>query len=172
MEILTYVIEGTLAHRDSMGNGSEIRPGDVQRMSAGPGVTHSEYNASPHAPVHFLQIWIMPSAPGLPSGYEQKHFPEVEREGVLRLLASSDGAEGSLRIQQDARLFATVLAEGRSVSHTFAPGRLGWIHVVRGEVELNGQRLMTGDGAALSDEAIVTLAAEGKGEVLLFDLPR
>jgi len=172
MEIVTYVLEGALAHRDSMGNGSVIRPGDVQRMSAGPGVAHSEFNASSDAPVHFLQIWFLPSQDGLPSGYEQRHFTDADKRGRLRLLVSESGAEGSVRLQQDARLYATLLEDGVSLSHAFAPGRLGWIHVARGGARVNGMELSAGDGLAISDEEHITLEGSGPGEVLLFDLPR
>jgi redox-sensitive bicupin YhaK (pirin superfamily) len=156
-----------------MGNGSVIRPGDVQRMSAGPGVVHSEFNASPSEPVHFLQIWIVPERAGLPSGYEQKSFTDEDKRGRLRLIASRDGAEGSVRIQQDARVYATLLAGGASVSHTIAAGRKGWLHVVRGGVELNGQHLRAGDGVAIDPagrEEKLSLASADQGEVLLFDM--
>lgn len=171
MEIITYVLDGALAHRDSMGNGSVMRPGDVQRMSAGTGVTHSEFNASETDPVHFLQIWILPSEKGLPSGYEQKHFPEEEKRGHLRLLASEDGTEGSVRLQQNARLYASLLEDGTTLSHTFEPGRLGWVHVARGTAKLNGIELSAGDGASILEEKAITLEGHGTGEVLLFDLP-
>ncbi|HEX4461156.1 MAG TPA: pirin family protein [Polyangia bacterium] len=171
MEIISYVIEGALSHKDNMGNGSVIKPGDVQRMSAGPGVTHAEYNASKTDPVHFLQIWIMPSKGGLPSGYEQKFFSDDDKRGKLRLVGSPDGADGSVRIQQDARLYATVLADGASVRHAFAAGRKGWLHVVKGAAEVNGQRLAAGDGVAIEREEAVTLTSQEGGELLLFDLP-
>ncbi len=170
MEIISYVVEGALQHEDNMGNGSVIRPGDVQRMSAGRGVMHSEYNASPKEPVHFLQIWIVPEKSGLPSGYEQKFFSDEEKRGKLRLVASRDGAEGSVKIQQDARLFASLLASGQTVSHTFGKGRKGWLQVVRGSASLNGQPLSAGDGVAISDEEKVAIASPDSGEVLLFDL--
>jgi len=172
MEIISYVIAGGLEHKDSMGNGSVIKPGDVQRMSAGPGVRHSEYNASRTEPVHFLQIWIMPERAGLPSGYEQKFFGDDEKRGRLRLVASPDGADGSVRIQQDARMFAALLDPGQSVTHAFAPGRRGWLHVVRGAVAVNGQALQAGDGVAISDEEHVSFGgpAGGGGELLLFDV--
>lgn len=172
MEIITYVLEGALSHRDSMGNGSTIRPGDVQRMSAGPGVTHSEFNGSETDPVHMLQIWIMPSKNGLPSGYEEKRFPEEEKRGRLRLIASGTGEEGSVRMQQDAKLYASILDEGDALEHRFAPGRVGWLHVAAGTVKLNGTELSAGDGVAISDEDAVTLGGHGRGEILLFDLPR
>jgi redox-sensitive bicupin YhaK (pirin superfamily) len=171
MEIVTYVLEGALQHRDSMGNGSIIEPGDVQRMSAGTGVTHSEYNASADDPVHFLQIWVLPRRTGLPAGYEQKHFADGEKRGRLRLVASPDGADGSVRIEQDVRMFATLLEPGQEVSHAFAEGRTGWLHVARGEAEVNGVSLRAGDGAAISEEARLSVGSNGGGEVLLFDLP-
>jgi redox-sensitive bicupin YhaK (pirin superfamily) len=171
MEIISYVLEGALKHKDNMGNGSVIRPGDVQRMSAGPGVMHSEANASASEPVHFLQIWIMPSGNGLPSGYEQKHFTDDDKRGRLRLVCSPDGAEGSVRVQQDARMYAGLLEKGAAVSHAFAPGRLGWLHVARGSVKFGQQTLNAGDGVAIEGEATLELSANEKGEVLLFDLP-
>src|SRR5579871_608945 len=171
MEIVSYVIEGALAHEDNMGNRSVIKPGDVQRMSAGTGVLHAEFNASQTEPVHFLQIWILPSRNGLPSGYEQKFFAEADKRARLRLVASPDGADGSVTIQQDARVYASVLANGESVAHQFAKGRKGWLHVVTGEVALDGEALKAGDGVALDGEASVTVAAKERGEVLLFDLP-
>jgi hypothetical protein len=170
MEIISYVLEGALEHKDSMGTGSVIRPGDVQRMSAGAGVTHSEYNASPSEPVHFLQIWILPRRPGLPSGYEQKQFPDAEKRGRLRLVASPDGADGSVRIQQDARMFATLVGAGQAVQHDLR-GRKAWVHVARGNAEVNGQRLGAGDGAALEGEPTVSVSSPDSGEVLLFDFP-
>src|SRR5436853_402125 len=141
MEIISYVLEGALQHEDSMGNGSVIKPGDVQRMSAGTGVTHSEYNASAQIPVHFLQIWLLPRRNGLPSGYEQKFFGDDDKRGRLRLVASPDGADGSVRIEQDARMFATLLREGQSVAHAFAGGRKGWLQVVKGTAAVNGQKV-------------------------------
>lgn len=171
MEIISYVLEGALAHRDSMGNGSVIRPGDVQRMSAGPGVTHSEYNASETEPVHFLQIWILPAQKGLPAGYEQKHFSEDERRGRLRLIASEDGADGSVRVQQKLRLYSSLLDDGTSLTHAFAPGRLGWVQVARGTARLNGIEVFAGDGASILEEKAISLEGQGEGEVLLFDLP-
>src|SRR5437868_2878503 len=146
MEIISYVIAGALEHKDDMGNGSVMRPGDVQRMSAGTGVVHSEFNASKTEPVHFLQIWIMPERPGLPSGYEQRFFGDDDKRGKLRLVASRDGADGSVRIQQDAQLFASLLEGGQSVSHTIPPGRKGWLHVVTGGVAHNGKPPAVGDG--------------------------
>jgi redox-sensitive bicupin YhaK (pirin superfamily) len=169
MEIVTYVLEGALEHRDSMGNGSIIRPGEVQRMSAGTGVTHSERNPSPDQAVHLLQIWILPERRGLEPGYEQKQFSAAERTGTLRLVASPDGRGGSVTIHQDARLYAALLEDGQSVTHTFAPNRYGWLHVARGEAEVNGQKVSAGDGVAISQEKSVTIAGQG-AEVLLFDL--
>lgn len=170
MEIISYVIEGALQHKDNMGNGSVIRPGDVQRMSAGTGVVHAEYNASKTETVHFLQIWIIPSAKQLPSGYEQKRFSDEEKRGKLRLVASPDGTEGSVRIQQDARLFATILESGQKVQHTIAGDRKGWLHVVQGALELNGTSLKAGDGVAIDGEEALTLTSSSQGEALLFDM--
>jgi len=171
MEILTYVLEGALEHRDSMGNGSVIRPGDVQRMSAGTGVTHSERNPSKTDPVHLLQIWILPERQGLPPGYEQKAFPESEKRGRLRLVASRDGRDGSVTIHQDVDLYAAILARGETVRHALRPGRHAWVQVAAGEVTLNGEWLEAGDGAAVSDEQTIEIASEERGaEVLLFDL--
>ena len=170
MEIITYILSGELEHRDSMGNGSVIRPGDVQRMSAGTGVAHSEFNPSETESVHLLQIWIMPRARNLPPGYEQKFFSEEERGGRLHLVASEDGRDGSVTIQQDARLYATILEAGSSVEHTLADKRSAWIQVARGNVDVNGQELNQGDGAAVSHEQLLRLAAKDEAEVLLFDL--
>jgi quercetin 2,3-dioxygenase len=172
MEIISYVLEGELGHKDSMGTGSTIRPGEVQRMSAGTGVRHSEMNASRDRPVHFLQIWIVPDREGHAPGYEQKAFPEAERRGKLRLAASPDGADGSVTIHQDARLFLGLLAAGERARHAVAPGRHAYVHVARGEVSVNGEPLAAGDGAALSGEAAVELAGRGEqpADVLVFDL--
>ena len=167
MEIVTYVLDGELAHRDDMGTGSVIRPGEVQRMSAGTGVLHSEMNPSNQSPVHFLQIWILPERPGIAPGYEQKTFPIDERKGRLRLVASHDGRDGSLTVHQDVDVFTATL-DGRAVSHDFRPDRYGWLQVARGTVDLNGKKLRAGDGAAIEGERKVTL--RGDGEVLLFDL--
>jgi redox-sensitive bicupin YhaK (pirin superfamily) len=171
MEIITYVLEGALQHKDSMGNGSVIKPGEVQRMSAGTGVTHSEYNASSKEPVHLLQIWILPRRSGLPAGYEQKYFSDAEKRGRLRLVASPDGAEGSVRIQQDARVFGSLLEGGQSASHNFEKGRLGWLHVARGSAEVNGAALKAGDAVAIDGVDKLTIGSKDAGEVLLFDLP-
>jgi len=170
MEIISYVIDGALSHKDNMGNGSVIKPGDVQRMSAGPGVVHAEYNASKTEPVHFLQIWIIPEKQGLPAGYEQKYYSDDDKRGQLRLVASRDGADGSVRIQQDARLYATLLGAGQSVRHTIPRGRKGWLHVVKGAAALNGQPLGAGDGVAIDGEEQLTLTSPSEGEVLLFDM--
>jgi redox-sensitive bicupin YhaK (pirin superfamily) len=169
MEIITYVLEGELEHKDSMGNGSIIRPGDGQRMSAGTGVRHSEANSSKDKPVRLLQIWILPDRPGHQPGYEQKVFPESEKRGKLRLIASPDGENGSVSIHQDARLFVTLLSPGRQVEHKFAPGRFGWVQVAKGAVELNGKLLKQGDGAA-TDDSPLTIRGTEESEVLLFDL--
>ena len=170
MEILTWVLAGALEHRDSLGNGSTIRPGDAQRMSAGTGVTHSEYNPSPGEPVHFLQIWILPAQPGIPPSYEQKHFPGAERRNALRLLASPDARDGSVRIHQDAAVHAALLDPGNSVRHGLGPGRHAWVQVARGAVDVAGSALHAGDGAALGDETAVELSAREPSEILLFDL--
>ncbi|NYT67637.1 pirin family protein [Pusillimonas noertemannii] len=172
MEIISYVLDGELAHKDSMGTGSVIRYGDVQRMSAGSGVRHSEFNHSATDPVHFLQIWIMPDVNGVEPGYEQKYFDPESKRGRLRLIASPDGREGSVSIHQDACVYATLLEEGdSSLTHDLATGRLGYVHVARGTVSVNGVRLSAGDAATVSDEAQVVLADAQDAEVLLFDLP-
>jgi redox-sensitive bicupin YhaK (pirin superfamily) len=170
MEILTYVLEGALEHRDSMGNGSVIRPGQVQRMSAGTGVTHSEYNASKTEPVHLLQIWVLPERKGIEPGYEEREFPAEERQGRWRLIAARDGREGAARWHQDADLYVTLLSPGERVTHRLRPGRHAWAQVARGAVTLNGQPLKAGDGAAISEEEAVEAQADEAAEVLLFDL--
>ncbi|QEM69953.1 pirin family protein [Geobacter sp. FeAm09] len=170
MEIISYVLEGALEHRDSMGNGSVIRPGDVQRMSAGTGITHSEYNHSPTEQVHFLQIWILPSREGVAPGYEQKTFPEREERGVLRLVASPDGRAGSVMIHQDVNLYATALVPGEELVHPIPAGRHAWLQVARGPVLVNGLALEQGDGAAVSGEEQVLITGREKAELLLFDL--
>jgi redox-sensitive bicupin YhaK (pirin superfamily) len=170
MEIVTYVIEGALEHGDSLGTGSVIRPGDVQRMSAGTGITHSEYNGSKSQLVHFLQIWILPEHAGIQPSYEQKHFSESERAGRLRLVGARDARDGAVRIHQDVALYAGLLAAGQSVAHALAPGRHAWVQVVRGALSLDGTSLAAGDGVAISDESRVELAAREPSEVLLFDL--
>ena len=170
MEIVSYVLSGALKHEDSMGNGSVIRPGDVQRMSAGTGITHSEFNASDAEPVHFLQIWVMPEAEGLTPGYEQKPFPDEEKRGRLRLVGSRDGREGSVTIHQDVDIYATLLDNGDSVSHTLPDGRKVWAHLARGSVTLNGEPLNPGDGVAIEGPARITLSGASEAEVLLFDM--
>ena len=170
MEILSYVLDGALEHKDSTGSGGVIRHGDVQRMSAGDGVTHSEFNASRTEPVHFLQIWIQPAKKGVPASYEEKRFGAADLSGKLRLIASPDGRDGSTTIQQDARVYATLLAKGQELTHRFDAGRKGWVQVARGRVLVGGKELAAGDGAALTDEASVTLAGGEASEVLLFDL--
>ena len=170
MEIISYVLEGALEHRDSMGNGSVIRPGDVQRMSAGTGITHSEYNHSKDERVHFLQIWILPERDELMPGYEQKYFPDEEKRKTLRLIASSDGREGSVTIHQNVNLYATLLETGEDVIHPILKNRHAWLQVARGSVIANGQLLEQGDGAAVSDEDQVTVFGKEKAEVLIFDL--
>jgi redox-sensitive bicupin YhaK (pirin superfamily) len=170
MEIISYVLEGALGHKDSLGNGSTIVPGDVQRMSAGTGVTHSEHNHSATGLVHFLQIWILPEREGLAPSYAQRHFPAAERRGVLRLVASRDARQGSIGIHQDVDLFATLLGAGESVEHALRPGRHAWVQVARGHCVLNGLPLETGDGAAVSDETALRLSTPDDAEVLLFDL--
>jgi len=170
MEIISYVLDGALAHKDSLGTGSVIRPGDVQRMSAGTGITHSEFNASPNDPVHFLQIWVLPGAQGLEPSYEQKSFPAVERKGRLRLVGARDGRDGAVTIHQDLDLFIADLGTGDAVSHALGPHRNAWVQVTRGAVTVNGTPLSQGDGAALTDETEVRIAANDNAEVLLFDL--
>jgi len=170
MEIITYVLEGALAHRDSMGNGSVIRPGDVQYMSAGTGVTHSEFNASKSEPAHLLQIWMHPEKQGLKPVYGQKNFADGEKRGNLRLVASPDGRDGSVTIRQDNELYATVLGAGESVRHELKPDRHAYVQVARGSVKLNGTQLAEGDGAAISEEKAIELTGVKDAEVLLFDL--
>ena len=172
MEIVTYVLDGALQHQDSMGNGSVIRPGEVQRMSAGTGVTHSEYNPSPTERLHLLQIWIKPEARGLEPSYEQKKFPAEGRRGRLQLVASRDAREGSVTIHQDAALYAAALAPKQAFTHNLGAGRHAWLQVARGAVTLNGVALKAGDGAAASDETALKIAGAGSSdsEILLFDL--
>jgi redox-sensitive bicupin YhaK (pirin superfamily) len=170
MEIISYVLEGALKHEDSMGNGSVIRPGDVQRMSAGTGVTHSEFNASDAEPVHFLQIWVVPEREGLKPGYEQKAFADEEKRGRLRLVGSRDGRDDSVTIHQDVDIYATLLGEGDSVSHALAEGRKGWIHLAQGSAALNDEQLQAGDGVAVEGPATITLTGTSEAEVLLFDM--
>jgi redox-sensitive bicupin YhaK (pirin superfamily) len=171
MEIVTYVLEGALEHKDSMGNGSIIVPGEVQRMSAGKGVTHSEYNHSKSDRVHLLQIWIMTEKKGIEPGYEQKTFSDDEKRGRLRLIASHDGREGSVTIHQDTDLYATILQPSEKVEHVLKPGRYAWVQTVRGSVTVNGHPLESGDGAALSEEKALSVEASTPSELLVFDLP-
>lgn len=170
MEIITYILEGALEHKDSLGTGSVIRPGDGQRMSAGTGIRHSEFNPSKTDPAHLLQIWILPDRPGHTPGYEQKQFPSEEKRGKLRLIASPDGKDGSVTIHQDASLYVSLLAPGQEVTHELGKGRYAWLQVAKGGVELNGQALNQGDGAAVSDESRLAIHASEDSEVLLFDL--
>jgi quercetin 2,3-dioxygenase len=171
MEIVSYVLEGALEHKDSMGTGSVIRPGDVQRMSAGTGVTHSEMNGSKTEPVHFLQIWIIPGQSGIKPGYEQKMFGPEEKAGRLRLVASPDGSDGSVTIHSDQRIYAGVFDAGKNASLSLGNDRSAWVQVVRGKLRVNGKELVAGDGAALSDEpSVVVEGSDGGGEVLVFDL--
>jgi redox-sensitive bicupin YhaK (pirin superfamily) len=170
MEILTYVLEGALEHRDSMGNGEVLRPGEFQRMSAGTGIRHSEFNPSAAEPVHLYQIWLLPRRSGIAPSYEQKAFPEAEKRGRWRLVASPDGADGSLSIYQDARVYLAALAPGESVRHDLTAGRHAWLQVLRGRVNINGTALQAGDGLAASDERSLTIAGEETAEVMLFDL--
>ncbi len=171
MEIITYVLDGALRHKDTTGGGGVIRPGDVQHMSAGTGVLHSEFNADPDEEVHFLQIWVLPERRGKAPAYHQIHVPLDERQGTLRLVASPDGALGSIAIGQDAKLYASVLAPGQAVSHTLAPGRGSWVHVARGDVRLDDQSLSAGDGASRTQGGTFTLEGAADGaEVLVFDL--
>jgi redox-sensitive bicupin YhaK (pirin superfamily) len=170
MEIVTYVLDGGLAHRDSLGTGSVIRPGELQRMTAGTGITHSEFNPSATEPVHLYQIWLEPEREGLEPSYEQREFPEPERKNRLRLVASPDGSDGSLTIRQDARLFLATLDGERSVTHQLSPGRHAWLQMLRGKVILNGVSLSAGDGAAVSQEPELAIRSDGASELLLFDL--
>ena len=169
MEIVTYVLDGAIEHRDSLGNGSIIRPGEVQRMSAGTGIRHSEFNQSKSDAVHFLQIWIIPERAGLPAGYEQRPLPATVRGG-LTLIASPDGREGSVTIHQDAAIHAAQLTTGTTVEHPLASGRHAWLQVAKGAVTVNGEALREGDGAAISGERTVKIQADADAELLLFDL--
>jgi len=170
MEIVTYVLEGALTHRDSLGTGSVIRPGELQRMTAGTGILHREFNDSPSEPVHLYQIWLLPSERGLPPGYEQQVFDPEKRQGTLQLVASPDGQDGSLTIRQDARLYLGNLGAGDGLAHDIAPHRHAWLQVLRGTVRLNGEVLAAGDGAALSEEPVLSIEAEQASEFMLFDL--
>ena len=170
MEIITYILEGALKHEDSMGNGSIIRPGDVQRMTAGTGVRHSEQNASPNERVHLLQIWILPNAENLQPGYEQKAFSEEQRRGQLRLIASNDGRDDSVRLNQDVSLFASILSDGDQVERVMDAARYAWIQVARGSITVNGENANQGDGIVVVAEPSLKIRAQEPAEVLLFDL--
>ena len=170
MEIITYILEGALKHEDSMGNGSVIQPGDVQRMTAGTGVRHSEKNASDTERVHLLQIWILPHTVGLEPGYEQRAFTEDERRGQLRLIASEDGRDGSVHLNQDVSLFASILPAGQEIEHTMDERRHAWIQVARGSIVVNGENAEQGDGVMVAGESQLTIRAQEPAEVLLFDL--
>ena len=170
MEIITYVLEGALEHKDSMGTGSVILPGDVQKMSAGTGVRHSEYNHSKDEHVHLLQIWIIPDTAGINPDYQQKRFEDEEKRARLRLIASARGDDGSITIKQDARVYATLLDSAEQVVHELQPNRHAWVQVARGAIELNGKLLNQGDGAAASEETTLTLVGKEAADVLLFDL--
>jgi redox-sensitive bicupin YhaK (pirin superfamily) len=171
MEIISYVLDGALEHKDSMGNGSVLRYGDVQRMSAGTGVTHSEYNHSRTEPVHFLQIWLLPDVDGASPGYDERHFDAASKRGQLRLIASHDGRDGSVSLRQDAAIYATILDGDERVDHALQPGRQAYVQVARGSVTVNGCALAAGDAVLVADEAVVALGDARDAEVLLFDLP-
>jgi redox-sensitive bicupin YhaK (pirin superfamily) len=171
MEIISYVLEGALAHKDSMGNGSSIVPGDVQRMSAGTGVRHSEHNDDRSGATHFLQIWIEPAVTGIPPSYEQKHFDADAKRGRLRLIVAPDGAEGSVKLHQDARVYAALLDGAERAVHKVAPGRRAYVHVARGSISVNGEKLEAGDALKATNIAEVVLERGKEAEVLLFDLP-
>jgi hypothetical protein len=170
MEILSYVLSGKLGHKDSMGTNGVILPGDVQRMTAGTGVRHSEMNASADETVHFLQIWIQPEKANITPGYEQKTFSDEEKRGRLRLVASRDGREGSVTIHQDTSLYAGLFDSGEEASYELSPGRHAWIHVAKGEVRVNGETMRAGDAVAIVDAGAITIAGSTGGEVLVFDL--
>jgi redox-sensitive bicupin YhaK (pirin superfamily) len=170
MEIVSYVLEGALEHRDSMGNGSVIRPGDVQRMSAGTGVTHSEYNHSKNEPVHFLQIWFLPEQRGLQPGYEQKQFGEGDKRGTLRLVASRGGVDGSVSLNQDVNMYAGFFDGDESANFTARAGRSVWIHVARGQLQVSGELLQAGDGASVTEAGDLEFSAGQEAEVLVFDM--
>jgi quercetin 2,3-dioxygenase len=171
MEIISYVLDGALEHKDSIGTGSVIRPGDVQVMSAGTGIRHSEFNHSKKEPVHFLQIWVLPDRKGLAPRYDQKTFADAEKRDRLRLVGSPDGRDGSIVIHQDAEIYDALLSRDHAVSHDLKAGRKSWIQVVRGAVEVNGKAAAAGDGVAVEDEAVVSIAARADdSHVLVFDL--
>jgi redox-sensitive bicupin YhaK (pirin superfamily) len=170
MEIITYILEGALQHKDSMGNGSVIKPGDVQRMSAGTGVTHSEFNASQTEPVHLLQIWIQPKFTGIKPGYEEKVFNDKDKRGKLRLIASFDAREGSAKIHQDASLYSSIIDNNQQLTYNVQNGRVAYVHVARGSVDVNGQTLQQGDGAKIQNESLLTFNSKDSAEFLLFDM--
>lgn len=170
MEIVSIVMQGALAHRDSTGGDGVLRRGEVQRMSAGTGVVHSEFNGSDKEPVHFFQIWIEPAEEGIKPGYEQKLFPDEERRGKLRLVVAPKSPDGTLDIHQDARIYTAILSDGERVEHKLASGRGAWVQVARGSVDINGRKLEAGDGAAIEDEPAIAIASKGESEILLFDL--
>ncbi|HLQ88643.1 MAG TPA: pirin family protein [Xanthobacteraceae bacterium] len=170
MEIISYVLKGGLEHRDSLGTGSVIRPGEVQRMSAGTGIRHSEFNASNTEPVHFLQIWIIPEKQGIAPGYEQKRFGDAEKRGKLRLVGSRDGRDGSVTIHQDVDLYAAILGVDESVTFNLKPGRIGWVQVATGTVTINGEELRPGDGVAFEESGTIAITGTDDSEVLLFDM--
>ena len=170
MEILTYVLEGALEHKDSLGTGAIIKPGEVQRMSAGTGIMHSEFNSSQTEPVHFLQIWILPSQEKLQPSYEQRAFPLEQRLGKLQLIAAKDGREGAVTIHQDVDLYSAILQAGDRVFHQLQPNRYGWLQVARGKVQLNGNALKAGDGVAVTEAESIQISTDTEAEILLFDL--
>jgi hypothetical protein len=170
MEIVTYVLEGALEHKDSMDNGEVLRPGEFQRMSAGTGITHSEFNPSQTEPVHLYQIWLLPERKGIEPSYEQKRFDDAGMTNQLRLVASPDAAEGSLKIHQNARIYLAKLADGTQISHTLTPGRHAWLQVLRGALAVNGLELKTSDGAAVSGESQISIVGNSQSELMLFDL--
>lgn len=170
MEIVTLVLEGRIEHKDSMGNRAVILPGDVQRMSAGTGVRHSEFNPSSDEPLHLLQIWILPDTPGLPPSYEQRRFDDAEKRGRLRLVAADRPTDGAVKVHQDVRLYSSVLEPAGQVEHAPAHGRHGWIQVIAGHVTLNGIKLLAGDGAAISDERKLEMRSDERSEFILFDI--
>lgn len=171
MEIITYVLKGALEHKDSMGHGTIIRPGEVQRMSAGTGITHSEFNHSKQELVHLLQIWILPEERGIDPGYEQTSFSDAEKKGKLCLIASRDGRDGSLTVHQDMNLYAALIEPGEKITYSMPRGRHAWVQVTRGELELDDHPLKAGDGAAISEDESITLIGSSETEILLFDLP-
>ena len=172
MEIITYMLQGALRHEDSLGNGSVIKAGDVQRMTAGTGIVHSEFNASSTEPAHLLQIWLLPERSNIEPGYEEKHFDTAEKQGHWRLIASHDGRDGSLKIHQDIALYATVLGKGEQVSYDMSAGRSLYLQAARGSVDLNGETLVAGDAAKIDTQQAITLQALEAAELLLFDLPQ